>query len=162
VAENYPQLRAVESFLQLQEQLTATEDKLEYARRYYNTSARDYNIAIRPSPGTSWPDARIPRRRVLRDRRGRSSRPTGEFRRPVGVPVAAPASGPPAADSPSSGPPRADRNLMYEQIARNKRRTVACVVTFFVVWVGIGALVGWLWAEVSHLPRDQPGRSDRL
>jgi LemA protein len=50
VAENYPQLRAVESFLQLQEQLTATEDKLEYARRYYNTSARDYNIAIQTFP----------------------------------------------------------------------------------------------------------------
>ena len=38
VAENYPTLRAVESFKGLQEQLTATEDKLEYARRYYNTS----------------------------------------------------------------------------------------------------------------------------
>lgn len=50
VAENYPQLRAVESFLQLQEQLTATEDKLEYARRYYNTSARDYNIALQTFP----------------------------------------------------------------------------------------------------------------
>jgi LemA protein len=50
VAENYPALRAVESFLQLQEQLTATEDKLEYARRYYNTSARDYNIALQTFP----------------------------------------------------------------------------------------------------------------
>jgi LemA protein len=46
VAEAYPQLRAVESFLQLQEQLTATEDKLEFARRFYNTSARDYNTAL--------------------------------------------------------------------------------------------------------------------
>jgi len=50
VAENYPALRAVESFLQLQEQLTATEDKLEYARRYYNTSARDYNISLQTFP----------------------------------------------------------------------------------------------------------------
>jgi len=50
VAENYPQLRAVESFVQLQEQLTATEDKIEYARRYYNTSARDYNIALQTFP----------------------------------------------------------------------------------------------------------------
>jgi LemA protein len=50
VAENYPQLRAVETFLQLQEQLTATTDKIEYARRYYNTSARDYNIAIQTFP----------------------------------------------------------------------------------------------------------------
>jgi LemA protein len=50
VAENYPQLRAVESFQQLQETLTATEDKIEYARRYYNTSARDYNIALQSFP----------------------------------------------------------------------------------------------------------------
>jgi LemA protein len=50
VAENYPQLRAVESFRQLQETLTATEDKIEYARRYYNTSARDYNIALQTFP----------------------------------------------------------------------------------------------------------------
>jgi LemA protein len=50
VAENYPQLRAVESFLQLQETLTATEDKIEYARRYYNTSARDYNISLQTFP----------------------------------------------------------------------------------------------------------------
>jgi len=40
----------VESFTQLQEQLTATEDKLEFARRYYNTSARDYNIALQTFP----------------------------------------------------------------------------------------------------------------
>jgi len=50
VAENYPQLRAVESFLQLQETLTATEDKIEFARRYYNASARDYNIALQTFP----------------------------------------------------------------------------------------------------------------
>ena len=50
VAENYPQLRAVESFLQLQEALTATEDKIEYARRYYNTSARDYNTGLQTFP----------------------------------------------------------------------------------------------------------------
>ena len=50
VAENYPALRAVESFTQLQEQLTATEDKLEYARRYYNASARDYDAALQTFP----------------------------------------------------------------------------------------------------------------
>lgn len=50
VAENYPQLRAVESFLQLQEQLTATEDKVEFARRFYNTSARDYDSALQTFP----------------------------------------------------------------------------------------------------------------
>lgn len=50
VAENYPALQAVQSFLDLQEQLMATEDKLEYARRYYNGSARDYNSAIQSFP----------------------------------------------------------------------------------------------------------------
>jgi LemA protein len=50
VAENYPQLRAVESFLQLQETLTSTENKIEFARRYYNTSARDYNTALQTFP----------------------------------------------------------------------------------------------------------------
>jgi LemA protein len=51
VSENYPQLRAVESFTQLQEQLTATEDKIEFARRYYNGSVRDYNTALQTFPG---------------------------------------------------------------------------------------------------------------
>ena len=50
VAESYPQLRAVESFVALQEQLTATEDKLEFARRYYNSSVRDFNTALQTFP----------------------------------------------------------------------------------------------------------------
>lgn len=50
VAEQYPDLKAVQSFTALQEQLTATEDKLEYARRYYNTSARDYDAALQTFP----------------------------------------------------------------------------------------------------------------
>jgi LemA protein len=52
VAESYPALRAQEGFLALQEQLAATEDKLEYARRYYNTSARDYDTAMQSFPRT--------------------------------------------------------------------------------------------------------------
>ena len=35
---------------------------------------------------------------------------------------------------------------MYEQIARNKRRAIAYVIVFFVVWVGIGGAVGSIWA----------------
>jgi heat shock protein HtpX len=38
---------------------------------------------------------------------------------------------------------------MYEQIARNKRRAVLYVVLFFAVWVGIGALIGWLVSAMS-------------
>ena len=82
VAENYPQLRAVESFLQLQETLTATEDKIEYARRYYNTSARDYNTALQTFPAQ--PDRgalRLQGVGVLRRRRRRSRRTPGELPR---------------------------------------------------------------------------------
>jgi LemA protein len=50
VAESYPQLRASENFLSLQEQLTATEDKIAFARRYYNGSVRDFNTAIQSFP----------------------------------------------------------------------------------------------------------------
>jgi LemA protein len=50
VAENYPQLQAVQTFTQLQEELTATEDKIAFARRYYNGSVRDYNIALQSFP----------------------------------------------------------------------------------------------------------------
>jgi heat shock protein HtpX len=45
---------------------------------------------------------------------------------------------------------------MYQQIARNKRRAVACILAFFVVWVGIGAVVGWLWAAVSPSSTQPP------
>lgn len=43
VAENYPDLKASTNFLQLQEELTDTEDKLEAARRFYNGNVRDFN-----------------------------------------------------------------------------------------------------------------------
>ncbi len=45
---------------------------------------------------------------------------------------------------------------MYEQIARNKRRAAVCVILFFIVWVGTGALLGFLWAELSQ-PASGPG-----
>jgi len=38
---------------------------------------------------------------------------------------------------------------VYEQIARNKRRAVLYVVAFFLVWVGIGALIGWLVSTIT-------------
>src|ERR1700674_4211275 len=51
LAEAYPQLRAVESFTQLQQSLNQIEDSLQNARRYYNAVVRDLNtkIAVFPS-----------------------------------------------------------------------------------------------------------------
>ena len=50
VAENYPQLKASELFLNLQEQLTTTEDKVEFSRRFYNGNVRDFNTALQRFP----------------------------------------------------------------------------------------------------------------
>jgi len=44
VAENYPELKANQNFLALQEELSDTENKVMAARRFYNTNVRDYNI----------------------------------------------------------------------------------------------------------------------
>ena len=50
VAEAYPPLRASASFVELQEQLAATEDGLEHARQFYNDSVFGYNNAIQTLP----------------------------------------------------------------------------------------------------------------
>lgn len=51
VAENYPQLRANENFLQLQQELSAIEDKIAYARQNYNDSILSYNNLTKRLPG---------------------------------------------------------------------------------------------------------------
>jgi LemA protein len=50
VAENYPQLKANENFLDLQSQLTDTEDKIQAARRFYNGMVRDLNMRVQTFP----------------------------------------------------------------------------------------------------------------
>ncbi|HXC77259.1 MAG TPA: LemA family protein [Candidatus Acidoferrum sp.] len=50
VSENYPDLKAIAAFTNLQEQLTATEDKIEFSRRFYNGNVRDYNIKLQTLP----------------------------------------------------------------------------------------------------------------
>lgn len=48
--EAYPELRASEQFLQLQRDLVEVEEHLQYARRFYNGSVRDYNTALQRLP----------------------------------------------------------------------------------------------------------------
>ena len=50
LAEAYPQLRAVESFTQLQNTLNQIEDTVQNARRYYNAVVRDFNTMIEQFP----------------------------------------------------------------------------------------------------------------
>jgi LemA protein len=50
VVENYPDLKANQNFLNLQQQLTEVEDQIQYARRYYNGAVRDYNTRVQSFP----------------------------------------------------------------------------------------------------------------
>lgn len=50
VAENYPDLKASENFKELQAELTDTEDKIQAARRFYNSMVRDFNTKRKTFP----------------------------------------------------------------------------------------------------------------
>ncbi|MEO0982330.1 MAG: LemA family protein [Pseudomonadota bacterium] len=52
LAEAYPDLKANTNFLQLQDELSAIEDKLAAARRFYNSAVQDYNTAAEQFPGS--------------------------------------------------------------------------------------------------------------
>lgn len=51
LAENYPDLKANTNFLELQRELTATEDKVAYSRQFYNDSILSYNDSTKTFPG---------------------------------------------------------------------------------------------------------------
>ncbi|MBI2444308.1 MAG: LemA family protein [Candidatus Magasanikbacteria bacterium] len=50
VSENYPDLKANQNFLQLQDELSDTENKIQAARRFYNGNVRDFNTTIQQVP----------------------------------------------------------------------------------------------------------------
>ncbi len=50
LAEAYPELKANQNFLQLQQDLTDTEDKIQAARRFYNGNVRDFNTKLQVFP----------------------------------------------------------------------------------------------------------------
>ena len=50
LAEAYPDLKANQNFLQLQDELTNTESKIAYARQFYNDSVMSFNTAIQSFP----------------------------------------------------------------------------------------------------------------
>ncbi len=50
VSENYPQLKANENFMQLQEELSGTENKIAYSRQHYNDMVMEFNTKIQVFP----------------------------------------------------------------------------------------------------------------
>ncbi len=51
VSEAYPELKANQNFMELQKELSDTENKIQAARRFYNTVVRDFNTSIQTFPG---------------------------------------------------------------------------------------------------------------
>ena len=54
ISENYPQLKADQSFIRLQDELTGTENRIAVARRNYIEAVRAYNTALRTFPTVIW------------------------------------------------------------------------------------------------------------
>lgn len=52
VAEQYPDLKASQNFLRLQDELSDTENKIQAARRFYNANVRDFTTAIQQFPSS--------------------------------------------------------------------------------------------------------------
>jgi LemA protein len=50
LSESYPDLKANQNFLSLQEELTSTEDRISYSRQFYNDSVQKYNTKIQTFP----------------------------------------------------------------------------------------------------------------
>lgn len=50
IAENYPQLQADQNFIRLQDELTGTENRINFARIEYNDAVKDYNLSVRTFP----------------------------------------------------------------------------------------------------------------
>lgn len=51
IAENYPDLKANQNFLHLQQEMASIEDKIAYARQYYNDGIMSYNVMTETIPG---------------------------------------------------------------------------------------------------------------
>ena len=54
ITENYPDLKSNQNFLALQSQLEGTENRIEIARRDYNSAVQDYNTELVTIPGSLW------------------------------------------------------------------------------------------------------------
>ena len=128
VAENYPQLQAVQEFNDLSENLTATEDKIAFARRFYNGNVRDYNTALQTFPTNILAGMFGFTRAVLRARGPDGARSAeGVVQLTV---VAAP------------GP----RLNIYDAVAANRWRTVALIAVFTAIVSALAYAAGEYFA----------------
>jgi LemA protein len=105
VVENYPELKANENVLNLQEQITTTENQLSFARQHYNASVLDYNTSIATFPNVLIAGPfNFVRRDFFEAPPEEAQVPAVDlgFGAPTGTP---PAGGPPTGTPPMSPPP---------------------------------------------------------
>ena len=156
LSEAYPDLKANENFLNLQEELTGTEGRIAYARQFYNDTVYRYNTKIQSVPVERHRQpVQLRRARVLRGRRGvpratsrstsatpRRSTSAARRRRP-----------PPPRRRPPAAPPPPDRRLrppedpdprVYDQVAQNKRRSYLLILAFVGLVLAVGAALNLL------------------
>jgi len=93
VVENYPQLKADQGFLKLQDELTGTENRLTVARTDYNEAVQQYNTTIRtfPTALTAKVTGAKPRKPFTVTNPAAREAPTVDFSRPAPTPAPAPA-----------------------------------------------------------------------
>jgi len=109
VVENYPQLKANENVMNLQEQLTTTENQISFSRQHYNATVLDYNTSIQTFPSVliAGPLGFI-KREFFEAEEAAQERPTVDLGTYGGGQPAAPApTAPPAVDmsAPPAAPP---------------------------------------------------------
>jgi LemA protein len=99
VVENYPNLKADQSFLRLQDELTGTENRIAVSRNDYNTAVNDYNAYIRQFPQVITAKVTGARaRKYFTATPGSTQAPTVDFSRPA--PTGQPATPAPATKAP--------------------------------------------------------------
>ena len=79
VAENYPELKANQNFLELQREIAKVEHDLQRARRYYNGSVRNYNILIEQFPSNLVANAASHKQRDYFDLKNETERKVPEI-----------------------------------------------------------------------------------
>jgi len=78
VVENYPDLKANQNVMQLQEELTTTENQIGFSRQHYNATVREFNTSVQTFPNARHRgDVRLSAARLLPDRGGRCCGPPG-------------------------------------------------------------------------------------
>ncbi len=146
VAEAYPDLKANQNFLELQAELTDTEDKIAYARQFYNSNVLSYNEKTTTFPSVilanmfgfqpeQFFEAEEEARQDVHVSFGTAMPGRAGARRPAAGAAAVARHRPSAARQTAVQEPQ-QRVLIYDRIASNRRKTFLLLIAFFILIFG--------------------------